>query len=487
MRPTSVIRNSLFVLVARVCELGAGFLTIGLATRYLGPKVFGEYALIGTTVVTLSPMVALGVARILVRDVAVNVERGGTLVASALLLNSLLAFPALAIGVVAVWLAGLHSPYAMVAVAVATGAQVMTILQQTAGAVFVARERMAYDPVMTIVTRLLLLGLFVTVVWMRQSYTSFFLASALAAGVGLWLAVHILTTRFVKPVWGVRGGELAYLAGQSVPVAVYNFLGASFVFVNVYFLKHYQGLEQVSLFQAPQRVIGPLMMFPMAVLFAFTPALFRMGADAAKAPVLRKTYEMAMRHILALVLPVCIGVSWFAGPVVRLLFGAEFVESAGSFRLLFWIILPFGLNALLNTLLTGLHKQRGLIVTHVAALVINLVLAPVLIGRWGHVGASAAMLVSVVALFLMNHGYLGLQIGRPRVVGIVIRNAPSSLAAVAVLAGLDGRAGDWLAGAVALLVYVVLTVLFGAVRIEDLRSVVRSAGRKDGKDSRIAP
>ncbi|MDD5677970.1 MAG: polysaccharide biosynthesis C-terminal domain-containing protein [Kiritimatiellae bacterium] len=464
-------RNSVFVLVARLTELLAGILAVGWVTRYLGAERFGEYSFVWATATALAPLVALGCGRILIRDLAVDAARTGTLVASALLLNGALALLALGVmwGIVGIML---PSPLALLAATLAIAAQSLLVMQQTVSAVFIARERMIYDPLIVIVTRVLLLALLLAIMAAHLSYPFLFLANGVAGLIGLALASGILMRRFARPVWGVRRAELAYLAAQSAPVAGYNFLGQSFAFAGVLLLTQFQTLEQVSFFQAPQRVIAPLMILPMSLLFAFTPAIARLGADAGQGAALRAFYALALRLILVVVLPVCLLMSWLAPQLVRGLFGADFAGAARSFGILGWSIAGFALSALLNTILTSLKKQNGLIITHLAALGVNLAIGPWLVMRYGSAGASAAFLVSFTCLFLFNHYYLAAQIGSLPLWSAVWRPCLATL----------GAGGLWWLGAdrvapialiiVAGLVYAGLALALRAVSVDDINQLV---------------
>lgn len=454
--------------LARIAELGAGVALVALATRYLGATGFGEYAFVGTTAMALSPLMALGCGRILVRDVAVAQGRAGPLVASALLLNAALTAVALGAALIVLRFVPGRSPVAAAAMAVAVIGQGLWVMQQTVAAIFIARERMVFDPLIVISTRLLLVVLSLAVVAGGFSYPWFLVARAAAGGAGLLLALTILVRRFAHPQFGLRWAELGYLARESVPVAVHNFLGQSFAYVGVLLLTWLVGLREVSFFQAPLRVLGPVMILPMSMLFAFTPLLARLGADAAAMPQLRQFYERAVRLVLGVALPVGVAVHVLAPFIVRTLFGADFAESTNSFRVLSWALGPFGLTALLNTLLTSLHRQTRLVFTHLAALAVNLALGPWLILRGGAVGGSVAFLVSIVVLFVLNHRCLTAVIGGPSLWRVAWR---PGLAAACLAGGVwlgAGRLPPLLLAAMAVPSYAGLCVALRVLTVADI-------------------
>lgn len=458
-------------MLARIAELVAGVVLVALATRYLGATGFGEYAFVGTTAMALSPLVALGCGRILVRDVAVARARAGPLVASALSINAGLTVVTLGVALVVLRFVPGRSPVAAAAMVVAVIGQGLWVMQQTVAAIFIAREQMILDPLLVIGTRLLLLALSLAVVVWHFSYPWFFVARAAAGGAGLLLALTILVRRFARPQFGLRWAELGYLARESVPVAVYNFLGQSFAYAGVLLLTWLVGLREVSFFQAPLRVLGPIMILPMSLLFAFTPALARLSADPAAMPQLSQFYERAVRLVLGVVLPVGVAVHVLAPFLVRMLFGADFAESTTSFRVLSWAASPFGLTSLQNTLLTSLHRQTRLMFTHLAALAVNLALGPWLILRGGSAGASVAFLVSIVVLFSINHRCLTVVIGGPSLWRAVWR---PGLAAACLAGGLwlgAGHLPPLLLVALAAPAYAGLCVVLRVLTVADVHAL----------------
>jgi len=405
------VGNTLYVLVARGIELATGVLVVGLATHYLSTTEFGAYSFIASTALILSSFIAMGCSRILIRDVAVDAGRAGSLTVSALFANIVFGlFACIAMGLV-LWGTQMRSTPALVAGLAAIAAQTVLVLRQTVGAVAIAREVMQYEALFAAVSRGLLVCGVIVVVTARLAYPYLFVAAAVAHGVGLVVAWSVVFRRLASPAWGIRGKEIRYLLGESVPVAAYNFLGQTLSYVNVFLLKWFHDLSHVALFQAPMRIIGPLMILPMTLLFAFTPAIARLGADASRHKELARSYMTALRYILVAVFPAAVAVSVYAGRLVGLLFGTDYLGASATFRVLFWGIIPFSFSALLNVILTSLGKQRAVVVAHVASLVLAVAVGLWLVPRFAHVGAAVAFLGSTACLFLMNHCLLTRTVG----------------------------------------------------------------------------
>jgi O-antigen/teichoic acid export membrane protein len=114
---------------------------------------------------------------------------------------------------------------------------------------------------------------------------------------------------------------------------------------------------------------------------------------AAFARFMRRSVEM----MYVIGLPVAVIGAMLAGPLIRLIGDEEFVERGGPTLALLFIAVA--LQFVSDTLSQGLfaaHQQRFLLGVAVGALVFNLVLACLLAGPYGAVGASAALISTEV-------------------------------------------------------------------------------------------
>ena len=114
---------------------------------------------------------------------------------------------------------------------------------------------------------------------------------------------------------------------------------------------------------------------------------------AAFAGFMRRSVEM----MYVIGLPVAVIGAMLAGPLIRLIGDEEFVERGGPTLALLFIAVA--LQFVSDTLSQGLfaaHQQRFLLGVAVGALVFNLVLACLLAGPYGAVGASAALISTEV-------------------------------------------------------------------------------------------
>lgn len=472
-----IARNSVFVLTAMVVDLFVGLIVVVLAANYLGVQGFGQYAFIRAVGFVLIPLVTFGSQRILIREMSVDKEQAAALVASGLILNVLMAIVA---GVIAALIAvafQLVSKVAIIALCLGMLSEVLMVMIKTVNSVFIAYERMIYKCATSILARLLAILFVGIVIYCDLGFDNLFAALALANAMGLLFAFSILTHKFVTPNWSIKFKRINYLLRESCPIAISTFLSQGYTYVYVFLLKAFQDVIQVSLFQAPQRIIAPLVLLPRSFLFAFVPTLSRMAVNSDSYSGLHYAYRQTLKYIFILTLPVCICGSIYARRIILFLFHKNFAGAIPSFQILIWAIVPLFLNGLLDFLLTSIKKQRVLIISNGLCFLMSCTLGLILVREYGYLGASWASLFSYCGLLVVNFYFTTKYLGFIPIHRIVIRPLLSGSAMCVILMLLVNRVHMVFAVTVGILIYFTLLFLFRtftADEIEMFRSIIRT-------------
>ena len=92
----------------------------------------------------------------------------------------------------------------------------------------------------------------------------------------------------------------------------------------------------------------------------------------------------------------------FAGPIIRLIGGTEYLEAVGAFRILVLSILPIGLSNILGGgALLAAGKERRLLAAEITGAVVNFAANLVLIPLYSMKGAAATTVVAEIVVWLM--------------------------------------------------------------------------------------
>lgn len=407
MRQTAnrIAKNSAFSVIARVFDGLSGIITIIIATRYLGVNDFGEYAFIRAIAFTISPIIAFGSGKILVREISVRKELAADYIMSGLILNVLVTIIVGAILALIAFVFHLSST-TILALSIAIFSQTLFVMTSSIGTVFIANEKMIYDAATSIVSRLLIIILFYTVVYYNLSLMGFFVALLLANALGFCTAFILLLCKFFKLKWMVNIKNLIYIIKESFPLAVSSLVYQGYSYINVFQLKMFCEFAQVSLFQAPQRIIAPLLIVPNSILFAAVPTLSRLAHSSDTQARLQYAYRKMLKYLIIISIPISVYGTIDALRIVSLLFGEQFTASKISFQLLVWAILPIFLNSLLSFLLTSMKKQRAIMISNIICLMSTLISGLLLIPHYGHIGASLAFLISSFIFLMVGFHYI---------------------------------------------------------------------------------
>ena len=150
------------------------------------------------------------------------------------------------------------------------------------------------------------------------------------------------------------------------------------------------GSGSVGIFQAPLRLITPILYPGLAIAQGVAPRLSRGGGEPDVIGMQR-----AMRYLIFLQTAVVAPLVVFAGPLSSKVLGSGYGESAGVLRALAPFIFVSGFTPLLSLGVNYLGEARRRIPIAVAAVLINLVLSVILTNEIGVLGAAISTNVAI--------------------------------------------------------------------------------------------
>ncbi|MCW3050048.1 MAG: family rane protein Rfbx family [Solirubrobacterales bacterium] len=309
------------------------------------------------------------------------------------------------------------------------------------------------------------------------------LAGAGAAGAAFGRAIGYATGALVAVVLARRffgAGALALRRGGGQTRRIMRYAGvllvvdgafALFQHVDILVIGAVLGTASVGLYSAPLRLIVLLHYPGLSISSAVAP---RLASSAGHAPDVR-SLATALRYLIVFQCPIVAVVVVWASPVVELLLGSRYHESAGVLRTLAPFVLLTGLAPLASNAVDYIGEARRRVPIAIATVLLNLAIDLVLIPRigiiGGAIGTDVAYLLYVPAHIWICHARVGLAL-RP-LLSCLARSLLSALAMAGVLLAL-GTSGlsllDWctgLAGGTA--AYLAVALLTRALTPADLR------------------
>jgi O-antigen/teichoic acid export membrane protein len=445
--------------------------------RILGPKGIGELTTATSATSILLTIVELGLSVLLVRKIAQNPSSAGALIATALLIQAVLYFPALAVMGGFIRLQHFDQEQQIV-LWLATAAMLPTILKLPFQSAFQATEDMGRFTATGVITRFLNSFLGIGLVLLGFGVISLATLGAVIEALTVFLNFQWARSRF-KLVWHFDPRRAASLAVESLPFSANYIIHSTYLWINAVLLATLTSATVVGWYGVSIRLLGTLYFLPVIASTALLPR-FSASFDG-RLDALQIRARPAVELVTVLGIPIAAGGALIGAPMIQLIYGARFEESAAVLMILL-ASLPFCyFNILIWQVLVASNRQ--LIWTKVMAgsLVVNVVLNLFLINysqaRLGNGAIGAAMsvvvtegLMSVAGIFILPH-----LLDRGSVLRLGRALAATLLMGVAVLAVRRwGLPAQILTGGTVFAALAVPLRVVGLVEIRDFYFAVRN-------------
>ncbi len=406
----NIAKNTLIVYVARGFDILSSVIIIAILTRYLGIKLYGQYAVVMATVFTVTAFANMGMPKILIRELSQDKRKAADFLGASLIFSIIMFAAVILISTVVVFTLRLEIILAF-ALGVAIVAEMVRIFSSSFIFLFVAFEKMGYDVLVTVSSRLVFFALIFVVVTLQLNYIYIFSSMILSNSIGFFLALSICAKKFnIKPKFGKWKGNLKYLSMEILPVGVSFIILQLLQYVDIFILKILKSFEEVALFQAPYMMILKLQFLPRILVIALAPLLARLAVADTSYSKLNYIYSMILKYLAAVSFPLTLLIILFSGKIVPIIFGDTFLGSVVPFKILICALPIIFMDLFSDAVLVTIGRQRLPLVSAGVALIINFILDIMLINKYSYIGASIASLTSLYVMFGLNFYFVSRSI-----------------------------------------------------------------------------
>jgi O-antigen/teichoic acid export membrane protein len=393
-------------IAGKAAVLALAAVSIAIITRYLGPTLYGRYALALAYIQLFGVLADVGLFAIVVREISKRPEETSRLVGNAMTLRALVSLVVVVLALL-VSLALPYTPQVRVAIVIAAVPFVLGLLQHSLVTVFQARLRMDRAAIADVAGRAAALATVGGVILLDGGFYLVVASAAVGAAVALALSAAL-----VRPLAAIRfAAEPAVwriLVVAALPLGIALTLNEVYFRADTLIISLYKSDRQVGLYALAWRVYELVALVPAVLMTSVFPLLSRYVEESEERA--RRLLQAASDVLWSLGLPLAAGGIVLAPGIVELAGGSSFAAAAEPLRLL----LPAGALAYVNGLfgyaLIAKNRQRDALWLNVVGLVLNLSLNFALVPRYGIVAAAAVTLGCEVVIlggswFLMRTHY----------------------------------------------------------------------------------
>ncbi len=392
-------KNLLYIIVSQGAAVATGVLLLALSAHYLGPALFGQYAVLRAIIGVSLPLVAGGLRVNMVREIGRDPAGAAEYLGNVLTLRwamSLLTTVAAIIVVRALPL----TPALELAGYAAILSAISILWEAIARSIFLAYERSEYGLLLSIANALLTVPATLLAIHWDTGIAGILAAGAVTSMATGQAALFFAYRRFVRPTLQVNYTRWREILRVSLPIGFSSMLKQSYDRIDIWLLAALREAAAAGIFNGAYRVIAQV-----TPLFALvTSGLLPRFSLLAK--VAREQFREVFSHLLLLCLVIsipaaCLAAS-LAGPIVSLLLGPKFAASAGALRILSVMLVTSIPNALFYFSLIALGKETTATWCLLVSIAANALFDVILISLMGVRGACFGTVGAEWVFFLSS-------------------------------------------------------------------------------------
>jgi O-antigen/teichoic acid export membrane protein len=278
--------------------------------------------------------------------------------------------------------------------------------------------------------------------------TTFAGAAVLLAGGGIvglgWvsLLVNVATAAVYLAVCGRRYYPLRAivrlrrqwaLAHETLPLMLNSLLNNVFFRVDIQVLQS-QGSAVVGNYANAYKVLDAAGAVPSSFVLALFPVLARRAGQHGDGRGLLSVYTLAVKLLVAIALPLALGLTFVAWPLTLVSWGPAFLpHSAIALQILAWFLPLSFFNGLTQYVLIALGLQARITRAFALAAAFNVAANLLLIPRFSYVAAAAITIASEVVLLAPFMLALRGRLDLAQVAGAALRPVPAAAFAALLL------------------------------------------------------
>lgn len=403
LKLNKVAKNASWIIGGKIAQSIFALVISMITARYLGPENFGLINYAASVVAFVIPLMQLGITNVLVQEVVDSPQHEGEILGTSLFLcgcSSLLCI----VGVVA--FASIVNAGETETIIVCALYSILLFFQALEIIIywFQAKYLSKYSSIISFFVYLIV-----------SAYKIFLLASGKSV---YWFAIsnaldYMLVSFGSWILYKRLGGQKLYISVQtgkrlfqkSRYYILSNLMIVVFAQTDKIMLKLMLGSEYTGYYSVAITCAGMMSFIFSAIIDSMRPYVLEGKQIAQKAFENRviKLYSI----IVYLAMGVSIGITIFAGIMVQLLYGIDYIAAVPALRIVVWYTTFSYFGGAKDVWILAEGKQRYLIYLNLAGAVANVILNYALISPFGIVGAAVASLITqfftnIVMMMIIN-------------------------------------------------------------------------------------
>jgi len=272
-------------------------------------------------------------------------------------------------------------------------------LREFFNAYFRAKEKMEFEALVNVSMNIAIAVIGAIVLYHSQTAKAVTISYVGSAGIGLLIAGFIIQKEFKKIISAFDKKLIQPIMKAALPIAIMGFLGVFMLNIDIIIIGWFRSTADIGLYSAGQKIVQLLYTMPVIIAGALFPALSRAASnkDSLKVSLIM---EKGMAATFAFAIPITLGGIILAGPIINMLYGAEYLPAVLTFQILLLTNIVIFPQTLLSNFVLAHNKQKKLAFYIGLAALGNVILDIIFIPKFGIAGsATATVIVQTIYIF----------------------------------------------------------------------------------------
>jgi O-antigen/teichoic acid export membrane protein len=228
-------------------------------------------------------------------------------------------------------------------------------------------------------------------------------AIAIVAGPAVSTAITVLFSRPGRSLLPRVSPVSFQLIRRAAPLGVALIATAIYYSVDSVILGLDRTTQEVGYYSAAYRIVLAGLSLPFLTHAVALPVISRLVRDHA--PTIHAVLSGMSRGLLLLAVPLAVGATIAADPIIAAVFGDDFAPAVAPLRILIWTCVTVSANVPFAVLMLARHRDRAYMVTTLLGGGVNLCLNLAIVPSFGMIGsawstlASEAIVLGLILLF----------------------------------------------------------------------------------------
>lgn len=215
---------------------------------------------------------------------------------------------------------------------------------------------------------------------------------AVSGLVNLGVNIGLMIRRVTRPMLKIDFAVCLWLARLLPTFAGISIFSTLFWHMDILLLSRLVSMEALGYYSAALRLVNVIKLVLQSYKVSIQPVAARLYESKAD---FREFCEKSLYYIFIFTIPVSIGGLILSDRVLLFIFGDAFAQSSLIFRIVIWMLIPYGMILVFASFLIAAHYQHVDMRINLISMIIAYGLGFTLISRYGIMGAGVAVLLAV--------------------------------------------------------------------------------------------